>query len=158
MSGVAVLFATLRRCRVGWIALAIAGCDNNRGAVDLAAEKAADPKKAQEIREIIRSPSAFLQPSSMGTSDSSAVPHDNRLTRVAVLNRSHFALNNIQGSVEWLGPNGAALGLTTFNLVGSLSAGETKVYSTADHSLTSTGLEGPAGTLRIMFTHVDVIE
>jgi|HubBroStandDraft_1064217.scaffolds.fasta_scaffold06692_12 hypothetical protein len=159
-----------RRFWVGLIALGISGCDNHPGAgttgsapatdpkVDVAADKAAEQKKAQEIREVIRNPSAFLQPSSMATSDNSTVNRDNRLTRVAVLNRSHFAVNNLQGSVEWIGPNGAALGLTSFNLVGSLAAGETKVYSTADHSLTSTTLQGPAGTIRVMFTHVDVIE
>jgi hypothetical protein len=160
----------MRRFRVGWIALVIAGCENSPRAgttsgapatdpkVDLGAEKVAEPKKAQEIRAIIREPSAFLQPSSMATSDNGTVHRDNQLTRVAVLNRSHFTVNNIQGSVEWIGPNGAALGLTSFTLVGSLSAGETKVYSAAAHSLTSTTLEGPAGTIRVMFTHVDVIE
>jgi len=160
----------MRRFRVGLIALAIAGCDNNPGAgtagstpatdpkLDLAAEKAAEAKKAQEIRAIIQSPSGFLQPSSMGTSDNGGSNGSNQLTRIAVLNRSHFAVNNIQGSVEWLGPNGGSLGVTSFNLAGSLPAGETKVYSTAQHSLTSTALEGPAGTLRVVFTHVDVIE
>lgn len=160
----------MRRLRTGWIALAIVGCDNNRGAgatgsapavdskADLGAEKAAEQKKAQEIREIIQSPSAFLQPSSMGTSDNGTVERSNRLTRIAVLNRSHFVVNNIQGSVQWLGPDGASLGLTSFNLAGSLRAGETKVYLAADHSLTSTALQGPAGTIRVMFTHVEVIE
>jgi hypothetical protein len=126
--------------------------------LDLGAEKAAEQKKAQEIREIIQSPSSFLQPSSMGTSDNGTIDRSNQLTRIAVRNGSHFVVNNIQGSVQWLGPNGASLGLTSFDLAGSLRAGETKVYSTADHSLTGTALKGPAGTLRVVFTHVDVIE
>ncbi len=146
----------------------MAGCDNNTGAglptptadpkLDVGAQKAAEDKKAQEIRQLIQSPSAFLQPSSMGTSDNSADNRENRLTRIAVLNRSHFTVSSIQGRVEWLGPNGGALGATSFTLAGSLPAGETKVYSAAEHSLTSTALEGPAGTMRVTFTHVDVIE
>jgi hypothetical protein len=158
------------RFRLGLLALAIAGCNNNPGAgttagapatdpkLDLAAENAAEAKKTQEIRAIIQSPSAFLQPSSMGTSDNGGSNGSNQLTRIAVLNRSHFAVNNIQGSVEWLGPNGGSLGVTSFTLAGPLPAGETKVYSTAEHSLTSTALAGPAGTLRVMFTRVDVVE
>jgi hypothetical protein len=157
----------MRKLRIALFAFAAMGCNSHPGASPVgtgsnpnlgSASGAIDPKKAQEIAQIIQSPSAFLQPSSMGTDEKGTGKHHDQLVRIAVLNRSDFALSNIQGSAQWLDSSGSFVGSTTFNLAGVLPAGSTKIYLTADRSMTSTTLEGPGATMRVTFTHADVIE
>lgn len=123
-----------------------------------AMETEAERKKAQEIGQLLQNPSAFLQPSSMGTTDKGGSGHSNQLVRIAVLNRSRYAVSDVQGRTDWFGSDGASLGSTTFNLTGTIPASTTKVFTTADHSLTGTTIEGTSGTMRVTFTHVEVIE
>jgi hypothetical protein len=73
------------------------------------------------------------------------------------LNKSHFALRNIQGSVDWVDGNGKVFGSTAVTLAGSIPGGDTKHFSTDDQSMTSTTLESAAAKYRLKFTHVDFI-
>jgi hypothetical protein len=123
-----------------------------------AAKIAEAQEKAQEKAQVVANPTAFLETSNEAIFDKGIINTYRQLSKVTVLNKSHFALRNIQGSVDWLDESGNTLGSTAVTLAGSIPAGDTKSFSTEDHSMSSTTLQGKAAKYLLKFTHVDIID
>jgi hypothetical protein len=150
------------------LTLALWACDNTptTGATgkppspDLvqAAQQAEAQKKAQEKAQISANPASVLETSGVEVFNKGIINPYRQLTKLTVLNKGHFALRNVQGSVEWFDPSGNTLGSTSFSLTGSIPAGDTKRYSTEDQTMSSSTLQGKGEKYRLKFTHVDIID
>jgi hypothetical protein len=80
------------------------------------------------------------------------------LVSLTVSNASHFPVGDLRGEITWTDVRGVSLGTATFLLKGSLPAGATKTFSTADGSLASPGaVEGVAAQSTVSFTRVSVL-
>jgi hypothetical protein len=73
------------------------------------------------------------------------------------MNRSKFAVTNVSGEVDWM-KGDVKIGSTVFSLVGSIPAGDTKMFATTNSTLTSTTIRGAADSQVVRFTQVEIVE
>jgi hypothetical protein len=103
-------------------------------------------------------PTRFLKARDVGVYDKGIINGYRQLVRVSLLNASAFPVADIRGDVDWIDGTGSRIGSTTFTLTGSIPAGETKGFSTADGSLQSSTLEGNAAAQSVRVTSVTIVE
>ncbi len=123
-----------------------------------AAQLAQAATKARDKSSLQANPEAYLETSDIKSFDKGIINRYRQLVGVTVLNKSHFAVNNLQGEVNWTDPQGKSFGTTPFSLKGSIPAGATVRFSTESGTLTSGTLEGEAAKVVLKFTHMDVID
>jgi hypothetical protein len=103
-------------------------------------------------------PENYLKTSDVRSDDKTGPGHPLQLISLTVANTSHFSVGELRGEVTWADAKGVTLGSSPFGLAGSMSAGETKTFSTAAGSLVSPAkLEGAGSPTSIAFTHVKLL-
>jgi hypothetical protein len=115
-------------------------------------------RTAQAKASLRTNPSKYLDASDVGVHDKGIVNSYRELTSLTVLNRSAFAVDSVQGEVDWFDSGGSKIGSTTFTLAGSIPASATVVFSKAQKNLVSGTLQGKATTERVRFTAVNLVE
>lgn len=122
-------------------------------------EKAAQAQALEREKQALRdTPDSYLITSEPGYYNKGIINDYRQLIKVSVLNRSKFPVGGLSGDVEWYSDNGAKFGSTTFSLSGSIPAGDTKIFSTENGSMSSTTIQGDAKKAKVKFTHVEIIE
>jgi hypothetical protein len=77
---------------------------------------------------LISNPSLYLQTYDREYSGEDAGAGDRQLTAVTVMNRSHFAVRDLQGDVVWLDGAEQRIGSTPFSLRGAIGAGTVRRF------------------------------
>jgi hypothetical protein len=109
-------------------------------------------------RQLAANPDPLLEESEVGIFDKGIVSDYRELISVSVLNKSHVAVHNLSGIVEWLDDSGRTFGVTPFSLKGSIVAGDTKGFSKEVGTLTTGGTVQAAATkARLTFTHAQPV-
>jgi hypothetical protein len=140
-------------------AQAAASAAVSEAAQALAAASAPRRRTANDERiEIGAMPENYLKTSNVRSDDKGGPHHSLQLVSLTVSNTSHFPVGGLRGEISWTDVRGASLGTATFLLKGSLPAGETKTFSTADGSLASPSVvEGVAAQSTVSFTRVSLL-
>ena len=156
----------LRRAYAAMVMIGICvsiGCeteaDRQRQAASVAAQLRAQEmaRERAERSNVLQNPGGVLQTSDLKYFDRGFLNSYRQLTGVTVLNTSKFPLNNLRGEVDWLAEDGAKFGSVPFTLKGSIPAGDTKVFSESNGTLTSGTLQGNAKRARLRFTSVEIV-
>jgi hypothetical protein len=117
-----------------------------------------ESKMAERVA-LTATPDKFLQVSNVEVDRGLLGMGGRQLFGFTVMNRSHFAVTDIEGETKWLAANGASFGSTPFSIRGSIPAADTKVFSTKTGTLVSPGkVENPAANQTITFRHVTVMD
>ena len=127
-------------------------------AVQRAAEQAEVKRRADQREEVLRNPNGFLETSEITSFDKGILNNYRQLTGFTLLNKSPFPLKELKGTVEWVNDDGESAGSTPFSLQGSISAGDTKKFSTSNGTMKSGTLQTGASKLRLKFEHVAIVE
>jgi len=113
---------------------------------------------AQERAALLANPNSYLKTSDFINYDKGIINDYRQLVGVTVLNRSHFAVWNMSGDVEWVNDSGARVASMPFTLKGSIAAGDTKKFSQTDGTFTNGTVQSSARRVHLNFTHVDIVE
>jgi type II secretory pathway pseudopilin PulG len=127
-------------------------------AMQRAAEQAEVKRRADQREEVLRNPNGFLETSEITSFDKGIINDYRQLTGFTLLNKSPFPLKELKGTVEWVNNDGESAGSTPFSLHGSISAGDTKKFSTDSGTMKSGTLQTGASKLRLKFEHVAIVE
>jgi len=111
-----------------------------------------------EKERVVATPSQFLESSELEYFDKGIINDYRQLTSARVLNKSRFALRDIQGEVDWIDDNGQKVGSVPFFLKGSIPAGDTKHFTKEGGTLINGTLETSANRAKIRFTSVKLVE
>jgi hypothetical protein len=151
---------SLARTVAALVSVAAAGCPGSgeRG----------DSSQAEERLNLISNPSLYLQTYDREYSGEDGGVGDRQLTAVTVMNRSHFAVRDLQGDVVWLDGAEQRIGSTPFSLRGTIGPGTVRRFMIAgpvpaggDGTLVSEKLHGAlpvqsVQTVTVAFTRVKV--
>jgi hypothetical protein len=115
-------------------------------------------KAAADLRSDVQAnPGKYLQVTNSQAYDKGLINSYRQLTSLTLLNKSSFALTDLKGSVDWEDASGASTGTTPFTLVGSIPAGATLTFSTANGTMTSGTLQTKTNKTQIKFTHATIV-
>jgi hypothetical protein len=121
--------------------------------------RAAQQQALVDAKAALRAnPTRFLKLADIGVYDKGIINSYRQLTRLSLLNASDFAVTDVRGEVDWVDAAGNRIGSTVVALAGSIPAGDTKTFSTADGTLQSGTLQGNATTQSVRFTSVTIVE
>lgn len=127
-------------------------------AMQRAAEQAEVKRRVDQRAEVLQNPTGFLEVSEIAFFDKGIINDYRQLTGFTLLNKSPFPLKDLKGTVEWVSNDGESAGSTPFSLHGSISAGDTKKFSTSSGTMKSGTVQTGASKLRIKFEHVAIVE
>ena len=118
-------------------------------------------RKAAEEAErssIAANPGSVLEALKHGTYDEGVFNDYTQLSTITILNRSKYGLRKISGTAEWFDDSGNLVGSTPFEVGGSIPAGDTKVFSTQNGTLTSGTIKGEGKKLRLKYGPAEIVQ
>jgi hypothetical protein len=150
------------------LVIGVGGCQDAKQDAEAKAQlvdEAAGKLRADEAKQLadakaqlVADPSAYLEASDIGYYDKGIINDYRQVTRMRVMNRSKFPVTSVSGDIDWMDDGGAKVGSMPFSVSGSIAAGDTKLFSTDDGSLTNGTLQASAKRVIVRFTHVTIVE
>ena len=112
----------------------------------------------RDRRQLVTNPEPLLEESNLEIFDKGLVNNYRELLSVDVLNKSHVAVRNLSGTIQWMDANGATFGWTPFWIKGSIVAGDTKRFAKEGGTLLTGGtIQGSAVAAVLVFTHAEPV-
>ena len=123
-----------------------------------AAAEEARARREKAKQDLLSNPTAWFEATNVEFFDKGIINTYRELVRVSLMNKSHFAVRDIRGTVQWLSENGDQIASVDFSVPGSIPAGDTKTFSKANGTLSSTTIQTDAKNYRITVTKVVLVE